>query len=84
MSNTVFLLMAEYGTSRIPLEHCCHLCGLSPGKAKQYALLAKLPVTAFRAQSQKAPWLVHADDLAVYLDAQRKTAQDGWNKLNAA
>lgn len=84
MSNTVFLLMAEYGTSQIPLDKCCHIFGMQPAQAKRAASLQKLPVVAFRADSQKAPWLIHASDLAAYLDAQRDEAEALHRRLNAA
>lgn len=82
--NTLFLLMAEYNSAVIPVEAvAAKYFGLQPAKAKAKAALQQLPVPAFRAaDSQKAPWLIAAADLADYIDAQRTKAQKDWKRLN--
>lgn len=80
--NTYFGLLAEYGTAEIPLERCCGVFGLSDAEAKRRAALSDLPVPAYRAGSQKAPWLVSATDLAEYLDARKADARANWQKMN--
>ena len=73
--NTLFLLMAEYGTGQIPLEKCCNRFGLSPTEAKRLAARQRLPVPAYRLGTQKAPWLIDAAELAAYIDAQQAAAK---------
>ena len=82
--NTLYLLMAEFNSAMIPLEAvAAKYFGLQPAKAKSKAFLQQLPVPAFRAaDSQKAPWLIAASDLADYLDTQRAKAQKDWRRLN--
>ncbi len=82
--NTLYLLMAEYNSAVIPLNDIASkYFGLQPAKAKAKAVLQQLPVPAFRAaDSQKAPWLISAADLADYIDAQRAKAHKDWKRLN--
>lgn len=84
--NTLFLLMAEFETAEIPLDDLAEkYLGLSPAKARREAARQALPFPAHRGRnSQKAPWLVHAQDLAHHLDAQRDAAQKEWKSINAA
>lgn len=72
--NTLFLLMAEYGTAQIPLEKCCDRFGLSPTEAKRLAIAQRLPVPAFRLGTQKSPWVISATDLAAHIDSLRDRA----------
>ena len=43
---------------------------------------AALPVPAFRCGSQKSPWLVNVEDLADYIESQRRQALQEWQKVN--
>lgn len=79
---TLFALLAEYGTSEIPLERCCHLFGLAPAEAAKRAVRQALPVPAYRAGSQKAPWLVDAQVLAEHLDRLKTEAAEEWRRVN--
>lgn len=79
--NTVFLLLAEYGTGQIPLDRCAHLFGLSPEEAAKRAGRQALPIPTFRAGTQKSPWLVDASRLAAFLDDQRAKAEHDWQRL---
>lgn len=81
---TLFALLAEYETAQIPLEKCAHLFGLAPDVAARRAKLHRLPVPAFRAESQKAPWLVDATALAEYLDKLKEKAANEWERLHSA
>lgn len=83
-SRTVFLLLAEFGTGYIPVERCCHHFGIAKGDAKRAAARQRLPVPAFRLGSQKSPWLIDAEKLAEYIDAQRAAAEHDWKKIHAA
>lgn len=80
--NTVFLLLAEYGTAQIPLERCAHLFGLSADEAAKRANRHGLPVPAFRLGTQKSPWLVDAAALAHFLDSRRTEAVSVWQRLH--
>lgn len=82
--NTLYLLMAEFNSAMIPLEAvAAKYFGLQPAKAKVKAALQQLPVPTFRAaDSQKAPWLIAASDLADHLDTQRAKAEKDWRRLN--
>jgi hypothetical protein len=82
--NTFFSLMAEYGTGLIPLERCAHIFGLAPDEAAKRANRQSLPVPAFRAGSQKSPWLVDAGVLANYLDGLKNRAESEWRTIRSA
>lgn len=82
--NTTFLLMAEFNTAEIPLTAVASkYLGLSDGEAKRKAALRALPFPVHRiSKGQKAPWLVHAQDLANYIDTQRAQARKEWRAIN--
>lgn len=83
-SRTLFLLLAEFGTGQIPVERCAHHFGMAADEAKRAALRQRLPIPAFRLGSQKSPWLVSADALAVHIDAAKDAAKAEWDRLRAA
>ena len=75
--STYYGLLAEFGCAEIPLAQVApKYFGLAPAKAKQKAALNLLPVPAYRAGSQKSPWLVNAQALAAYLDALKTASLD--------
>lgn len=79
---TFFGLLAEFGEAEIPLTRVCEkYFGLSAIKAKRRACSQRLPIPAYRAGSQKSPWLISAADLANHIDAQRQTASAQWADL---
>lgn len=78
---TLFALMAEYETVNIPLERVCHIFGLGADEAAKRANRHKLPVPAYRAGTQKAPWIVDANHLAEYLDDLKAKAADDWRRV---
>ena len=79
MNPTYFGLLAEFGESEIPLERVCEkYFGLSTPKAKRRACLQQLPIPAYRAGSQKSPWLISAIDLAKHIDEKRVVAARQW------
>lgn len=83
MTPTYFGLLAEFGESEIPLHRICEkYFGLSVSKAKRRACLQQLPIPAYRAGSQKSPWLISAADLATHIDQQRQRAADLWVSMN--
>lgn len=82
--NTFFALLAEYGTAQIPLDRCCGKFGLSAAEAAKRAGRQALPVPVYRAGTQKAPWLVSAQDLANYLDRCREQAAQDWQRIHGS
>ncbi len=83
MNLKVFYLLAQFETAQIPLDRCANVFGLTPDEAAKRAARAALPVPAYRAGSQKSPWLVDIEDLAEYLGKQRDKATREWRKVNA-
>lgn len=81
--NTFFAILAEYETAQIPVERCAALFGLEPKEACRRASLQRLPVPAFRAGTQKSPWLVDAKHLAQHLDDAKARAKIEWEKMRA-
>ncbi len=82
MNPTYFGLLAEFGESEIPLERVCEkYFGLSTPKAKRRACLQQLPIPAYRAGSQKSPWLISAIDLAQHIDEKRSIAARQWANM---
>lgn len=84
--NRVFLLMAEFNTSEIPLADIAEkYLSLSTPQAKRKAAKQTLPFPVYKAGTgQKSQWLVHAQDLANYLEAQREAAAKEWKAINEA
>ena len=79
--NTTFLLLAEFGQTDIPLETiAARYLGLEKKIAQVRAARSDLPFPAFRAGSQKAPWLVRVTDLAAWLDGERQKGVDDWKR----
>ncbi|NIF57487.1 pyocin activator protein PrtN [Enterobacter sp. Ap-916] len=83
--NTVFLLLAEYGTPTIPLADVTEkYFGMKLATAEKKAALCELPIATFRAaDSQKAPRMIHIQDLADYIDQQRRKGQELFEKMKA-
>ncbi|EPN6881999.1 pyocin activator PrtN family protein [Providencia rettgeri] len=80
--NTVFLLMAEFETSQIPLSVVAEkFLNLTPSYADRQAALGKLPFPTYRDDSQKAPRMVHISDLAEWIDQQRNIAKKEMKQL---
>ncbi|MCP1290899.1 pyocin activator protein PrtN [Chromobacterium haemolyticum] len=79
---TAFLLMAQYERPVLKLDDICEeYFGLSPAEARRRANLNTLPVPTMRlAESQKAPVMVHIDDLAQFIDKQRQSAKESWER----
>ncbi len=84
--NTVFLLLAEYGTPTIPLADVTEkYFGMKLSTAEKKAALGDLPIATFRAsESQKAPRMIHVQDLADYIDQQRKIGKEHLEKMKAS
>lgn len=81
--NTVFLLMAEFETSQIPLSVVAEkFLNLTPSYADRQAALGKLPFPTYRDDSQKAPRMVHISDLAEWIDNQREKVRQEFNKIH--
>ena len=83
--NSVFLLLAEFGQADIPLEQvAAEYLNLAPDKARREAAMARLPFPAYRAGSQKSPWMVRVTDLAEWLDKKRDEAEKEWKARSVA
>lgn len=84
--NTAFALLARFESPTVKLEDICgEYFGMTKDVAYHRAGLNDLPVPTFRAaDSQKAPRLVHVDDLAKWLDEQRAAARVEWERSKAA
>nr|WP_294864386.1 pyocin activator PrtN family protein [uncultured Pseudogulbenkiania sp.] len=82
MSRTAFLLMAQYEKPLIPLESAAaDFLGISARLAKERAATGTLPFPTMRlTDSQKAPRLVHVDDLAKWIDETREDARKQWER----
>jgi len=83
--NTTFLLMAEFGQTDIPLDLVAsRYLGLDSRAARWKASKSELPFPAFRAGTQKSPWLVRVTDLAEWLDRERAKGVADWQKRGMA
>lgn len=75
--NTVFLLMAEFETSQIPLAVVAKkFLNMTESYADKKANLGELPFPVYRdITSQKAVKMVHINDLAEWIDSARERAR---------
>jgi hypothetical protein len=82
--NTAEALFKEHGTCLIPLEKVsATLFNLSPDEARHYINSGKLRIKTTRLRnSQKAPILLHVDDLADYIDGVRAKESADHEKIN--
>lgn len=82
--NTVFLLMAEYETSQVPLSVVADkFLNMSSSYAERKANLGELPFPTYKdVKSQKTVRMVHIVDLAEWIDAQRKIAKKEMKLIN--
>lgn len=78
--NTAFLLMAQFESPTVALKDIAlQYLGMTPGEAQREANMNRLPIPTFRLRdSQKAPLLIHVDDLAKHIDKIRATATAAW------
>jgi predicted DNA-binding transcriptional regulator AlpA len=76
--NTLFFLMAQYdGQVFVPLDRVCadYFSHLTPEKLKTKVAAGEIDIVIVPIEnSQKAARGIHIEDLADYLDAQRRTA----------
>lgn len=82
--NTVFLLMAEFNTPTIPLSQIAEkYLGMTIATANKKANCGELALPSFRLdQGQKAPRIVHIQDLADYIDEKRLEAKKELDMVN--
>lgn len=74
---TTFLLLAEFETATIPLEKvAAKYFSMEPEFAARKARNHELPIPAFRLGGQKSKWVVHIEDLAVFIDRILKEAAE--------
>jgi hypothetical protein len=77
--------MVQYGGPVIELKRVHEIFGFNtPEAATKAANAGDIPVPLFKVrESNKAPYMIHIEDLANYIDAQRSNAakeQAGWSK----
>jgi hypothetical protein len=79
------MLLAQFESPVVKLEDVCNdYFGLTRHEANRKAALNKLPVPTFRlSSSQRAPRMVHLQDLADFIDMQRKNAITSWGRSNS-
>ena len=84
--NTVFLLMAEFETSTISLSDVAErYFGMKPSTAEIKAARGQFPIPTFRvSDSQKAPRMIHIQDLAEHIDLQRKKGKDLFESMKSS
>nr|WP_303621921.1 pyocin activator PrtN family protein [Providencia rettgeri] len=84
--NTMFLLMAEFETSQVPLAVVAEkYLNLTPAYADKKATLGELPFPTYRDdKSQKSPRMVHVYDLAEWIDKQRDSAKKELYAINSS
>ncbi|MGG4608667.1 pyocin activator PrtN family protein [Providencia sp. Me31A] len=80
--NTMFLLLAEFETSQIPLADIAErYLKMNPTTAERKANAGELPIPTYRLNdSQKSPRIIHINDLATYIDKQRNDAIIEFNR----
>jgi hypothetical protein len=68
---------------QVPLKEICDsILNISFSTAQRKARLHELPFPTFRlGLSQKSPWLVSLDDLAVFINKQTSTARKDWKRM---
>lgn len=83
MTPTEIQVVAVYGPM-VPLAEVCKpYFGLSPAEAARRAHRNELPVSTWRlVDSQKAPLLIKASELAQYIDSTHEVALAEWEKSN--
>lgn len=81
--NTLFLLLAEFGSGHVELEKICEkYLNMTPEIAARNASTASLPFPVIKLGTKKGTWLVALSDLALYLDTERFKARSEWEKVN--
>lgn len=79
--NTLFLVMAEFETTEIPLEKLCDQFGMELPQAKRKAAAHELPVPFYK-KTSKGGYFCSAHDWANYLDNAQIAARTEWNRIN--
>lgn len=86
MSKTIYMVLAQYEKAVIPLDEiCAEYFGMDKKTAYQAAAANELPVPVIRMRdSQKCPWMIHAEELAALIDKRNEEAKREWLRVNAA
>jgi hypothetical protein len=84
MNTTFFYLLAEFETLTPTLEQISKkYLGIEPATANYRASIGKLPLPTFRTvETQKAPRLVHIEDLAEMIDKGREAGKKQFEYFN--
>lgn len=85
MNTTFFYLLAEFETLTPTLEQISKkYLGIEPATANYRANIGTLPLPTFRTvETQKAPRLVHIEDLAEMIDKGRAAGKAAFSHFNA-
>ena len=80
---TELALMSLYRSPTIRLDEISQqYLNLSPAEAAKRAARAELPFPAFRlGPSQKAPWVVSAEELGRWIDQASEEARKQWQRV---
>lgn len=80
----MFLLLAQFERSPVPLDDVCEeYFGMKGKQARIRAAAQSLPVPAFKMrESEKARWFIDLRDLANHIDKQRGFARADFIKIN--
>ncbi|MCV6590562.1 MAG: pyocin activator PrtN family protein [Marinobacterium sp.] len=85
MSQTLWMIMAQFGGQAvIPLDACKEMLGYKTlPEANKAECAGTLPVPAFKLrEGNRVPRMIHAADLAAYIDAQHAKATASWRAIN--
>lgn len=81
----LYLLLYEWGSADAPLEAVAErYLGLDAKSARAKANRGDLPFPAYRAGSQKAPWLVRIADIADWRARVAADARAEWERRQVA
>lgn len=84
-TQTLWMVMAQFeGKAIIPLDDCKEMLGYKTlPEANKAECAGTLPVPAFKLrEGHRVPRMIHASDLADYIDAQHAKATASWRAMN--
>jgi len=84
MSNTIFLVMHQFGSAEIELARVCveHFA-MQHNQAKRKAAAHELPVPFYK-KTGKSDYFCSAADWAKYIDDQSEAARKEWKRMQKA
>lgn len=84
-SATAIMLMMQFGKPVVELDQIKEMLGYNTlGAAKDAIKTGTFPIDVFRLRdSQKAPYMVHLEDLAKHIDQQREITAEATRSIKA-